>query len=199
MPGMRPAQAARRSPHPANPQRRKQSPIESNFNLRGLPRANSRLAEVRMTKQIQLTQGKFALVDDEDYCDLSQYKWSLATCGYAQRGTSPKIYMHRQIMNAPTGMEVDHINGNRADNRKSNLRLCSHQQNLQARPRFKNNSSGFRGVNYEKKGLKHWRARIELNGKKIDLGLYIDPRDAAIAYNNAARIIHGEFARLNEV
>ena len=87
-----------------------------------------------MSKRIPLTQGKFAIVDDDDYEWLKQWKWCLSKSGYAVRGTNCKpkqkiVFMHRQIMNVLLGMQVDHKNHTRLDNRKSNLRLCTGNDN----------------------------------------------------------------------
>ena len=85
-------------------------------------------------KEIPLTRGKFALVDDEDYEWLSQWKWYCSTTGYAVRGCKNRIlYMHREIAKTKPGMLTDHINRNKLDNRKENLRFCSHRENMKNR------------------------------------------------------------------
>lgn len=162
-----------------------------------------------MPKQIRLS-GKdeiYVLVDDEDYETLSKLSWSISkkgNRGYACRviwvkgssNTNPKyekIYMHRFIMNAPKGSEVDHINGNRLDNRRCNLRFVDHSQNCQNMHR-KMGKSGYRGVRkignvYEAKIRKDWKGFI--------LGYYPTPETAARAYDEAAIRLFGPGALTN--
>lgn len=154
-------------------------------------------------EEILLTRGKVALVDDEDYEWLNQYKWSANYIGgkfYAVRsGPRPQketIYLHRVVMGTPKGMDVDHINGDGLDNRRSNLRLSTHTENLQNQRKRPNNTSGFKGVSWKKQDGK-WRARITVNGKAVALGHFDDLEEAALAYDKAAIEHFGEFARLN--
>lgn len=153
-------------------------------------------------KQIPLTQGKFAIVDDDMFDYLSQWKWQCVSVGYAQRrtgsilGKRTWIYMHRQIMNAPKTLEVDHINGNKLDNRRENLRLCTRAQNRRNNNMQMNNVSGFKGVSWAKRDQK-WRAKIRVDGRTIHIGNFEDPKEAARAYDAKARELHGEFARTN--
>jgi len=157
-------------------------------------------------KQIQLTRGKFALVDDEDYDRLvAMGKWHVCA-GYASKAGKKSqgqqgmcIYMHRFIMSAQKGVEIDHINGDRLDNRKCNLRLCSHLENLKNQPTArKNNTSGFKGVCWNKV-LNKWQSNIMLNGKSTHLGVFMCKIEAAKAYNAAAVQFHGEFANINQL
>lgn len=139
----------------------------------------------------------YALVDDADLELVSQYTWWLHN-GYARtdkqvNGKRRHIFMHKLILEElPKGMVRDHANGNRLDNRRSNLRVCTQQQNSRNAAGY--GPSGFRGVS--KYGDK-WRAYISLNGKRLYLGLYDDPKEGAEAYNKAALQHFGEFARLN--
>lgn len=161
-------------------------------------------------KYIELTQNKKAIVDDDDFEYLNQWKWHIKNNGrkkvyYAVRGVwdnSRKnnrfIRMHREIMKASTNLQIDHINGNGLDNRKCNLRLCDNAQNHWNIKRSKNNTSGVRGIDWMKRKRK-WRARIHYYGKEIHLGLFITPQEAARAYNQAALKYHGEFAYLNQI
>ena len=104
--------------------------------------------------------------------------------------------LHRLLMSAPAGVEVDHRDGNTFDNRRSsNLRLCTHHQNAMNKAKNKNHL-GHKGV--YPRGMKYVAA-IKLNAKNIYLGIFSDPIDAALAYNAAALKYHGEFARLNEL
>jgi len=155
-------------------------------------------------KEILLTQGKAALVDDEDYEYLSQFKWCARKerddLFYARRAVKGNVYysMHRLILNAPKGMEVDHINGNGLDNQRSNLRLCTKSQNQHNSHIRQDNKSGFKGVHWVNK-CKRWRAKITIHGTQIHLGHFRIPEQAALAYNKAAIKFHGEFARINQV
>jgi hypothetical protein len=153
-------------------------------------------------KEIKLTQGKFAIVDNEDYEYLNQFKWY----AYKHRNTFyakyKSIRMHRLILNIPQGLYVDHINHNGLDNRKENLRICTNQQNLHNSLKSYNNKSGFKGVfpliiKHKSKIYYYWRVEISCNNKKYYLGTYKTKEIAALAYNEAAIKFHGEFACLN--
>lgn len=159
-----------------------------------------------MSKQIPLTQGKFAIVDDEDYEELVQYRWHYTKAGYASRygGGGRKnhisIYMHRQIMNPPPGFEVHHKNSNRLDNRKCNLQIATHKENLSHQIKPKGNfTSRYKGVKWIKTGKrrKRWVATIKVNYKDIHLGYFGSEVDAAKAYDEKARELFGEFAKTN--
>lgn len=147
-------------------------------------------------KEIPLTKGKIALVDDDDYEELSKHKWHTSHHGYPARSIlKPKkenIFMHRQLMGFPD-CAVDHINRNPLDNRRSNLRLATLSQNQHNRKLNKNNTSGFKGVSWHP-SMKKWVATIRLNYKQYILGYFSDPKDAALAYREAALELHGEFA-----
>lgn len=148
-------------------------------------------------KEILLTQGKVTLVDDSDYEELSRFKWYYDR-GYAGRstytnGNQKKILMHRQILNAPLGLEVDHADGNKLNNQRSNIRICTRSQNAMNMPRQANNTSGFKGVHFDKHANK-FRAMIRINTKNKHIGHFKNVEDAAIAYNDAAKKYHGEFA-----
>lgn len=148
-------------------------------------------------KEIPLSQNKIALVDDDDYKNLSIYKWSYMSVGYAVRqskDTKKFITMHRQVINAPVGILVDHINMNKLDNRKKNLRLCNKSENMRNRSIPSNNTSGFKGVTF-RKDTKKWGAQIKVNYKNINLGSYEKIKDAIKARVSADKKYHGEFAR----
>jgi hypothetical protein len=104
--------------------------------------------------------------------------------------------MHREIMNAPDDLHVDHINGNGLDNRESNLRLATSAQNTWNRDKNKNNTTGFKGVTCDK-GRGKFRAQIRVNGKHVHLGWFDDPRKAAVAYDSGVRKYHGTFGCTN--
>jgi len=156
-----------------------------------------------IVKEIPLTQGKVALVDDEDYEELNKHKWCAQKTGkafYAVRNVGKRphqkhVYMHRQILNAPPGVECDHRNGNGLDNRRCNLRICTSGQNkMNQRPR--GGTSQFKGVRWHRQA-KRWQAEIMINSKHRYLGLFADETDAARTYDVAARELFGEFARTN--
>ena len=158
-----------------------------------------------MSKNIILTQNKMAIVDDDDYYKVSKHIWCAKKSGgdifYAIRRepmTGKHIYMHKQIILADSSVFVDHINGNALDNRKSNLRICTHRQNLCNQKLSSANTSGYRGVSWNKLCGK-WHAYIKVKQKRIHLGVYKDKAEAARVYNDAAREYFGEFARLNNV
>lgn len=151
-------------------------------------------------RQLPLSQGKFAIVDNDDYEKLLPWKWTFSG-GYAYRvktvqGKSKKVWLHRFIANTPEGLYTDHINGNRLDCRKENLRICTYAQNNKNASIRKDNKSGYRGVYWEK-GVKKWRAVINADAKRICLGFYESAKEAAKAYNESAKKLHGSFARLN--
>jgi hypothetical protein len=157
-------------------------------------------------KSIPLTQGKFALVDDEDYEYLSQWKWFAVRWDkkdgqkifYAARAknTIGILYMHKVILTVRDGFFVDHKNRNGLDNRRENLRECTVSQNAANKEVSKNNKTGYKGVSLIRKTGKYV-AQIRHNGKKIRLGQYDTPEEAAMVYDKAAKECHGEFAWLN--
>ena len=152
-----------------------------------------------LSKLIPLTQGKFAIVDAEDYDWLSRYKWQAEKDGnyfYARRrlGKS-RVRMHRQILEPPSSMICDHKNHNGLDNRRSNLRVCTVAQNQQNR-QGGYGSSRYKGVGWHKLTDK-WQAYIRFDGKQIHLGLFNGQMEAALAYDRKAEQLFGEFACLN--
>jgi hypothetical protein len=154
-------------------------------------------------KKIPLTKGAEAIVDDEDYPILIKHKWQLSTAGYAmgylrRKGKDTSIHMHRVILGALPDQGVDHINGNKLDNRKSNLRFATQSQNCFNKGKRPNNTSGYKGVSLDRK-RGTYRAVICANRKMFFLGRFKTGVEAAEAYNEAAKRLHGEFARLNEI
>jgi hypothetical protein len=157
-------------------------------------------------KKIPLTQGKFALVDDEDYERLSQYKW-YASKGwntfYANRdiwnsGDKISIPMHREILNLQYHDKkfVDHINQDGLDNRKKNLRIATKATNAHNSKLQRNNTSGYRGVVWHKQ-INRWMARIVINGITKNCGCYKTKEEAAVAFDNAVREFRDSKASLN--
>lgn len=153
---------------------------------------------------IELTKGAFATVDDDDVELLSRFSWQLNCQGYATanvgigRAHVTHERMHRLIMRPPDGIDVDHIKGNRLDNRKCNLRLATRQQNLRNSKKRAGCSSRFKGVCWHNQN-NNWRVRIKVDGKEKALGCYSDEIEAAKAYNEAAIKYFGAFANLNEI
>jgi hypothetical protein len=147
-------------------------------------------------RYIPLTQGEVAMVDAEDYEELSKYKWYVTRHGgnkYACR-CGKRILMHRVIMKPPRGMVVDHIDGNGLNNRRCNLRICTHAQNACNRRRT-GGRSGFRGV--EPKGNGKYAAIVGHKRKRNRAGVFSDPIEAARARDKLARELHGEYAWVN--
>lgn len=118
--------------------------------------------------------------------------------GYAVNDSKPRKAMHRFIIEAPKGMVVDHINGNKLDNRKSNLRICTQSGNTANGPIRSSNSSGFKGVSWDKRSSK-WSVDITKDYKHIYGGKFDNLADAAKRYNELAIKFHGQFAKLNVI
>ena len=149
-------------------------------------------------KTIKLTQGKETLVDDGDYEYLSKWKWcyhSGYALGYIQNKVTRKynkVYIHRVIMGVKKGQEIDHKDGDKLNNQKSNLRMATRSENNMNRGIPKNNKSGYKGVSWSK-SHKRWKAEIKVNRKYMFLGRFTNKVDAAKAYNEAAKKYFGEF------
>lgn len=151
-----------------------------------------------MVSYIPLTKGRVALIDTEDYEELVKYKW-MYHLGYARRVEHGKtIHMHRLLMRCPPELEVDHINRNKLDNRKCNLRIVTRQQNMCNKARYSGSSSKYKGVSWHCKD-KIWHSQIRKNRKLYFLGAYHDEEAAAAAYNYYAKILFGSYAVLNDV
>lgn len=156
-------------------------------------------------KKIPLSQGKYAIVDAGDYDFLNQFKWCYFNAGYAGRNqymgggrknqVAKAIYMHRLVTSALVGMDVDHINGNGLDNRKENLRVVTHAENLM-NSKSRGGTSKFKGVYWNVRD-NIWVARITKNYKGIHIGYFKTEIEAAMAYDQKAKELFGEIATLN--
>lgn len=152
-------------------------------------------------KKIPLTQGKFALVDDADFERLSQFKWCVNGRGYAEAWdikNKKTFRMHRFLMGFPEDKNIDHINGNKIDNRIINLRVCTQQGNTMNMSVHKDNPTGYKGVSWDKAREKY-EACIRVNKRKKFLGRFDTAVEAAKAYNKAAKESYGEFSRPNKI
>lgn len=139
--------------------------------------------------------GKCVIIDDDDFCKLKNLTIGVTSHGYVRVTIDKKRpYLHRLVTKAKAEDLVDHINGNRLDNRKSNLRLVSKNQNAQNCSRYINNKSGVKGV-YLCKQTGRWRAEIRANNKVFKLGRFETLEEAKKAYDEASKIHHGQYAR----
>lgn len=172
------------------------------------PTGSTACQEARsMTKMIPVAD-RFALVDDEDYPNLARHRWYLTEKGYAVRMTKADdgveartLRMHREVLRAPGGVEVDHVSGDKLDNRKSNLRLAGAGDNQKNCKKHKGahgvaTHSLYKGVTWDK-STGSWKAQISSGGERYNLGRFSDELEAARAYDEAARARHGEYARVN--
>jgi len=154
-----------------------------------------------MAKEIPLTRGYIAVVDDDDFESLSKHRWYFQA-GYAKRGKKVEgrvnakvVPMHREILGMLPGDErvVDHIDGDGLNNRRSNLRICTVHENNRNRRLPRINKCGYKGVRKSSNG-KWWYAQIGAFGKVIHLGQFNTPEEAHQAYCRAADELHGQFA-----
>jgi hypothetical protein len=162
-------------------------------------------------KEILLTQGLTTMVDDEDFEELNQYKWCAVRrrAGNIYAARHPSVaedpvphsrrrtyYMHQVILGTRGG---DHIDGDGLNNQRENLRACTHKQNGMNRRKLAPASSRYKGVCRSGNLKNPWASKIQPNGKTIHLGVYATEYEAALAYNEAALTLFGEFAKLNEI
>lgn len=154
--------------------------------------------------------GKYAIVDDCDEAWIREYTWHLTSPGYVATGASDAlrtrygntvglVFMHRLVANAPIDLDVDHINMDRLDNRRSNLRAATRSQNMANAKSRRGSRCVYKGVTRSSASSERWRASITIDGNKIDLGSFATQEKAAVAYNRAAIEAFGNFARINEI
>ena len=147
-----------------------------------------------------MTRGKVATVDDGDFENLNKFKWYPDSGGYPI--TKDPIRMHRLILKLEKGQKyVDHINGNKLDNRRENLRICTNRQNMMNSNRHADGASGHKGVSFVKhpaKRNKRWVAQIKFLGKHRTK-YYLTKEEAIVGYNEMAKNFFGEFAKLNTI
>lgn len=164
-----------------------------------------------MARRIPLSDGRFALVDDADHPWLSGFRWHCQNTPsghkYAYRYAKPneghpkgkRLLMHRELLGltrAPRTVHVDHANDDTLDNRRANIRACNAALNQAASRIGRAGTSRYRGVYWDESRGK-WRASVRCNGRTYHLGRFATEREAAGAYDGAARELFGEFARLN--
>lgn len=145
---------------------------------------------------IELTRGRVALCSPQDFARLSEYLWDFMKTGYAgTHSEGRRIKMHKLVVPYP---HTDHINRDKLDNRRENLREATQQQNMYNQGIKTNNTTGYKGVYFNKR-RGNYDAYIKSDKKRKYLGAFKTAKEAALAYNRAAPIYHGEFASLNEV
>jgi hypothetical protein len=138
----------------------------------------------------------FALVDDTDFENINKFKWSDDGHGYARKRKGGIISMAKMILGNLSGKEIDHINGNKLDNRRINLRFASKSENAMNVSKHSHNTSGFKGVSFHKR-IQKFQTRIRINNQLINLGYFENAKRAAEIYNVAAIKYHKGFAKLN--
>lgn len=151
-------------------------------------------------REIPLTRGMVALVDDEDYEEVMRFYWFALTNGHvtyaARKDNSTTVYMHLDLMGDGDGRQVDHQDGDGLNNRRGNLRWATRAEQGRNRRCYRNNRAGLKGVQ-RVRGTVRWRARITFDGRTHNLGCFGSAEDAALAYDIKAREVFGAFARVN--
>ena len=155
-------------------------------------------------KEINITQGKKVLVDDADYAWLSLTPWYYAGPGYAARDFTRNkekisVYMHRLLLNVTDDKEVDHIDGNRLNNTRANLRICSRAENASNIKKRDNASSKYKGVYWDNSRQQYRVSVNSITYGEYYVGAFYSEDEAGLAYNIVAKSLHGDFARLNDL
>jgi hypothetical protein len=153
-----------------------------------------------MTTEVILARGQIALIDDEDAELVLRWKWHLGTWGYVTRTIlrGEKMLLHRLLLSPPDGFQVDHINNDKLDNRRHNLRVCTAAENQRNRGALRGSLSKYKGVVFHY-ATGRWQAQISVDRRHIYLGLFDCEHEAATAVNVAVLKYHGEFAWLNKI
>lgn len=168
-------------------------------------RVEAKKARSKFRGYIPLTNGRRALVDPDDHDRIIEHLWRAQRASgstehvpwYAMTTIDRKVVsMHALVLGIEDGRLIDHASRNGLDNRRVNLREATHSQNAMNRKRQSNNTSGFKGVTWNKQ-TERWQVMIQVDRKLERIGFFDTPEDAALAYDAAARIRFGEFARLN--
>lgn len=150
---------------------------------------------------LQLTNGDYTLIDQEDLERCIKFRWLLTSKGYAKRQDKGRdVFLHNFILSLPSSSGVDHINRDKLDNRKENLRIANPTQQNSNQGLRSDNTLGFKGVSFEvaASGRVRYRAKLFVKQKQIYFGNYDTPEEAAKAYDNGAIEHFGEFACTNE-
>lgn len=156
-------------------------------------------------REILLSKGRKAIIDDQDYEKVSEYNWYVqenktgiiyAKANDRKNGTT--LFMHRLILNIPKGTIIDHVDGDGCNNTRTNLRVCTKQQNAFHSKKMRGCYSKFKGVSIDSNG-KCWRSFIKVDGKYKHLGNFKTELEAAQEYNKAAKKYHGDYAWLNNM
>lgn len=142
------------------------------------------------------TRGEIIKISDCDWSECSGIRWCIIGKGYVRSTTRPYIRLHRHILKPSKGMDVDHINGDTLDNRRENLRICTRSQNKMNGNLYKNNTSGYKGIYWNKRKEK-WHIHLTVNQKDRHIGYYETLEEAINARNVAVKKFHGEFARID--
>ena len=155
-----------------------------------------------MIKIIKLKKGRQTIIDSKDWNKVKHLHWLYGIgnvyvgANIGGRKNHKQILLHRFIMDTPKGFHTDHINGDRLDNRRENLRICTPNQNQFNSRKWKKKSSKFKGVSWYKRD-KCWRAYVNKNRQQFHLGYFQSEKDAGEAYNKKAKELFGKYACLN--
>lgn len=164
----------------------------------GLHPESQSIFNLRAMKRIELTPCEYAIVDDEDYNYMLNFKWRLSNERGHKYAVTTCGRMHRIIMKiTDSKLFVDHINHNGLDNRRDNLRICTHSENVRNKRKCIDNTTGYKGVNKHKSGS--YYASCKAYNVKLIGKCHKSPYYAALDYNDFAKKLHGEFACLNEI
>ena len=161
------------------------------------------LSEDQLNCRVYFNDGSFFVIDTQDLPAVSQFTWFLGKRGYpvahaSRKSSTPNktFPLHRYLMNPEDGYDIDHITGDKMDNRRSNLRVCTHQENMFNQTLKSSNKTGFCGVSKNRR-TGTYEAYLHINGSKKYLGMYSSAEEAARVRDEAAMLYYGEYARLN--